>query len=108
MCALPHGSSWADRTEAMGFLRELLLYGVLRSSRWAWPGGIMLVVERGGPWGFLQGGREGEDDEEEAHSNAKRAAPLRGAGGLRAGGDGAGTSLILREGLAEVIHHDVE
>jgi hypothetical protein len=28
---------------------ELPLYGVLRSSRWAWPDGIMLVVERDVP-----------------------------------------------------------
>src|SRR5215211_8771264 len=30
--ATPHGGSWADRTAAMGPLRELLLYGVLQSS----------------------------------------------------------------------------
>jgi hypothetical protein len=29
--AMPHGSSEADRTGAVGFLGELLLYGVLRS-----------------------------------------------------------------------------
>src|SRR5215217_3844781 len=34
---------------------ELRLYGFLRSSRWTWPGGIMLVVERIGPWGFSKG-----------------------------------------------------
>ena len=56
------------------------------------------MVERVGPWGFLQGGREGEDDEEEAHSEAKRAAPLRGAGGLRAGGHGAGVDEPRRFG----------
>src|SRR5215213_8477308 len=71
---------------------------ILRSSRWAWPGGIMLVVERVGPWGSLQGGREGEDDEEEAHSETKRAAPLRGAGGLRAGGHRAGVDEPRRFG----------
>src|SRR5688500_12550848 len=31
-CALPYGSSWADRTGTMGLLRELPLYGGMRSS----------------------------------------------------------------------------
>src|SRR3712207_6093190 len=31
--ALAHTSSWAERTGAMGCVRELLLYGVLGSSR---------------------------------------------------------------------------
>src|SRR3712207_4448173 len=35
-------------------------------------------------------GEKGEDDEEDAHSSAGRAAPVREAGGVRAGGDGAG------------------
>src|SRR5215210_4457668 len=39
---------------------ELRRHGVLRSSHLAPVDGIMLVIERGGPWGFLQGGREGE------------------------------------------------
>ena len=55
----------------------------------------MVVMERGCPWGFLQADREGEGDAQDAQSKAGRAAPVRGAGGLREGGhrasmDGSG------------------
>src|SRR5215212_1194558 len=76
----------------------LPLYGVLRSSRRASVDGIMLVMERGGPWGSLQAGREGESDAQDAQSKAARAAPVRDASGVRAVGHGAGVDEPRRFG----------
>src|SRR5215218_5796062 len=45
----------------------------------------MLVMERGGPWGFLQADREGEGNAQDAQSKTGGAAPVRCASGVREG-----------------------
>ena len=54
-------------------------------------------------WGYLGAGREGEDDEEDAHSEAKRAAPVGGAGSVRAGGHRASMDWPRRSSAAGAV-----
>src|SRR5215204_5739327 len=59
------------------FCELLRLDGVLGSTHRASDDSIVLVMERGGPWGFLQADREGEGDAQNAQSKAGGAAPVR-------------------------------
>src|SRR5215203_3991419 len=68
------------------FCELLRLDGVLGSTHRASDDSIVLVMERGGPWGFLQADREGEGNAQDAQSKAGGAAQVRGASGVRAGG----------------------
>src|SRR5215207_453111 len=72
------------------FCELLRLDGVLGSTHRASDDSIVLVMERGGPWGFLQADREGVVDAQDAQSKAGGAAPVRGASGVCTGGYRAG------------------